>query len=74
MEANIELYRPHRFSFKAVIGTALWAGILLLLLPGKAPKAKFFAPPVLAAIIVQVVSPWEKKPVVRSKRLRLPWA
>jgi len=71
-----ELRRTQRFNVQAVVATAIWAGVLLLLLPRMELKAMslFFAPPVLASVIVQVVSPWEKRAPARSKRLRLPWA
>lgn len=70
-----ELRRPERFSMKGVVATAFWAGLLIFLLLMQVPnKSLFFAPPVMASAIVQLVSPWEKRPAARGKRVRLPWA
>jgi hypothetical protein len=65
--------RPHRFSLFAVLATAFWGYVLLLLWPRPEAPTGLVAL-VMASVIVQVVSPWEQPPAVRGRRLRLRYA
>jgi hypothetical protein len=61
--------RAHRFSFAPILGAGFWGFILMLLirpLGGPGPLVL-----VMAAAIVQLVSPWEQPPAPVCKRLRL---
>jgi hypothetical protein len=64
--------RAHRFSFAPILGAGFWGFVLMLLtrpLFGPGPLVL-----VMAAAIVQLVSPWEQPPAPASKRLRLRYA
>ncbi len=69
--------RTHRFSFAPILGAGFWAAVLLLLIkpphqpwPGLAALVL-----VMAAAIVQLVSPWETAPAtVQQRRVRLRYA
>ncbi len=65
--------RPQRFSFAPVLAAGFWGVVLLLVVrPQSWPSAVVL---VLAAAIVQLVSPWEQPPPPPSaKRLRLRYA
>jgi eukaryotic-like serine/threonine-protein kinase len=65
--------RPHRFSLFAVLATAFWGYVLLLLWPRPAAPTGLVAL-VMASVIVQLVSPWEQPPPSRGRRLRLRYA
>lgn len=68
--------RPHRFSFAPILGAGFWGAVLLLLIrPPHQPYAGIAALVlVMAAAIVQLVSPWEQPPPAPAKRLRLRYA
>jgi len=71
-----ECHRPERFSLFAVLVTIFWAFVLYLLFPGAAKERQsFFVALVMASVIIQLVSPWQR-PVLapRAKRLRLRYA
>src|SRR5439155_4396998 len=63
--------RPRRFSFAAVLGAGFWGFVLLALLPGLAFPDPAFVALVSAAVIVQLVSPWQPLAAPASRRLRL---
>ncbi|MFO0802466.1 MAG: serine/threonine-protein kinase [Gemmataceae bacterium] len=51
--------RKERFRLWPVVATGIWASVLTFLWPwGDAPAALAFAPLVIAAVCVQVTSPW----------------
>jgi hypothetical protein len=65
--------RGSRFSFAPILGAGFWGFILMLLIrPLSAPPGPLVL--VMAAAIVQLVSPWEQPPTPASKRLRLRYA
>lgn len=66
-----ETYRSKRFSLLAVAGVALWAYLLLFLLPGLHDREMGFVSLVLAAVVCQVSCPWKEKVPVKKKKLRL---
>jgi peptidoglycan/LPS O-acetylase OafA/YrhL len=69
--------RPQRFSFAPILGAGFWGAVLLLLIrphqyhpwPGLAAVVL-----VMAAAIVQLVSPWDAPPVTTSRKMRLRYA
>jgi hypothetical protein len=65
--------RAERFSLFAVLVTLFWAFVLYLLLPGAVKERQtFLVALVMAAVIVQLVSPWQRPALAtQSKRLRL---
>jgi hypothetical protein len=64
--------RPTRFSFAPILAAGFWGVVLLLLIqPQRWPHAVVLA---LAAVVVQLVSPWEQPPPASAKRLRLRYA
>jgi hypothetical protein len=66
--------RPQRFSVQTVLAAAFWAYILLFLLPSTHQRQEGFLSLVLTSVIVQVVSPWQRRNHERSKKLRLRYA
>ena len=67
-----ETHRSKRFSVMSVVGVALWAYVLLFLLPSLPDREIGFVSLVLAAVVCQTASPWKEKVVVRkNKKLRL---
>lgn len=65
--------RPQRFSFAPILGAGIWGFVLLLLVrpphqpwPGLAALVL-----IMAAAIVQLVSPWEQPPPAPARRVRL---
>jgi eukaryotic-like serine/threonine-protein kinase len=63
--------RGERFSLFAVVVAAFWAYVFFILLPGGSERQVFFMAVVVSAVIIQLVSPWERPAPVRGKRLRL---
>jgi hypothetical protein len=63
--------RPQRFDVHAVLAVAFWAYMLLFLLPAAPQRQAGFVSFVLAAIIVQLVSPWQEPAPAKARRLRL---
>jgi hypothetical protein len=71
--------RPHRFSFWKVFAAALGCWVVMLCVWPNDEQSKVaiidqatvIVAPVMAAIIIQLVSPWEAPPVRKSRRLRL---
>ena len=63
--------RGQRFSFGPLLAAGFWALLLLLVWPGLWRGAVVL---VLAAAVVQLVSPWEQPPPAASRRLRLRYA
>jgi hypothetical protein len=68
-----ERRRPQRFSLYSVLAAGFWGYVLLWLWPRSSPPAGLVAL-VMAAVIVQLVSPWEEPPAPRSRKLRLRYA
>lgn len=66
--------RPQRFDGAAVLGVAFWAYVLLFLLPTTLPRQEGFLAMVLAAVIVQLVSPWHAPAPTKERRMRLKYA
>ncbi|MCI0458479.1 MAG: serine/threonine protein kinase [Gemmataceae bacterium] len=62
--------RPQRFSFYSVLAAGFCGYILLFLWPRPTVPVGFISL-VMAAVIIQLVSPWEEPPPPRSRRLRL---
>jgi len=62
-------HRSQRFSFAPILVVGFWALALLLL--GLGPQPQGAVALVLAAAIVQLVSPWEPLPPPLMKRMRL---
>ena len=62
-------HRSQRFSFAPILVVGFWALALLLL--GLGPQPQGAVALVLAAAIVQLVSPWEPLPPPIMKRMRL---
>jgi eukaryotic-like serine/threonine-protein kinase len=69
-----EARRSERFSLFSVIVAAFWAYVFFFLLPGVPQRQGFFMALVMASVIIQLVSPWQRPAPVRSKRLRLRYA
>jgi hypothetical protein len=71
--------RPHRFSFVSVVMAAVLCGVVMLFVwPSDEPsKLALIDPttvivvPVMTAVVIQLVSPWEAPPPRRSRKLRL---
>jgi hypothetical protein len=67
--------RSERFSLFSVLVAAFWAFVFFFLLRtgpvGGNERQIFFMAVVVSAVIVQLVSPWERPAPVRGKRLRL---
>ena len=58
--------RKERFRLFPIVASGFWAGALLFLWPwGEASPALAFAPLIIAAVCVQVTSPWTPPVVVR---------
>lgn len=67
-----ELHRSKRFSVMSIVGVALWAYLLLFLLPTKEDREVGFIGLVLSAVVCQVSCPWkEKVPVRKKNKMRL---
>ncbi|HEY3227674.1 MAG TPA: hypothetical protein VGJ87_00555, partial [Roseiflexaceae bacterium] len=67
-----ERRRSSRFSFFPVLAAGFWAMVLLFVWPAQeAPMGVGAGALVMAAAIVQLVSPWEQPPPPASKRMRL---
>jgi hypothetical protein len=62
--------RPQRFSIWAVIAAGFWAVVLSWIGPGSQASLGVVTV-VMAAVIVQMVSPWEPPPPPASRKLRL---
>ena len=62
-------HRSQRFSFAPILVVGFWALALLLL--GLGPQPQGAVALVLAAAIVQLVSPWQALPPPIMKRMRL---
>jgi eukaryotic-like serine/threonine-protein kinase len=71
---STEERRRKRFALKPVVAVALWAYLLLFLLPGLPQRRLGFETMVLTAVVCQLVSPWKAPVAVRGKRLRLGYA
>jgi hypothetical protein len=65
-----ERRRAQRFSLFGVVAAAFWGTVLLFLWPRPEEPYGVVAL-VLAAIIIQLVSPWEPPPAPKAKKLRL---
>jgi hypothetical protein len=63
-------HRSQRFSFAPILAAGFWAVVLLPVWPWPLPPHGAVVL-VLTAAIVQLVSPWEPRPVPTAKRLRL---
>jgi hypothetical protein len=63
--------RSERFSLYSVLVAAFWAYVFFFLLPGHGERKIFFMAVVVSAVVIQLVSPWERPAPVRGKRLRL---
>jgi hypothetical protein len=72
--------RSHRFSFYSILMPALCCGVLaqFFWIPQDAAmptmlvdRATVIVVPVMASVVIQMVSPWEAPPPRRSRRLRL---
>jgi hypothetical protein len=68
-----ERRRPKRFSLFAVLAAAFWGLVLFVLWPGSQATVGVVTL-VMAAVIVQLVSPWEPAPPPPPRKLRLPYA
>jgi hypothetical protein len=70
--------RPQRFSFAPILAAGFWGVVLLLLIrPQPQPSPVVVVPAVvlvMAATIVQLVSPWEQPPAPTARRVRLRYA
>ncbi len=66
--------RSNRFSFAPILGAGFWGFVLMLLIRPLAGASPGLLVLVMAAAIVQLVSPWEQPPAPASKRLRLRYA
>lgn len=65
--------RSSRFSFFPVLAAGFWGLVLLVVWPWPEPPLGVGAV-VMAAAIVQLVSPWEQPPPPTAKRVRLRYA
>jgi hypothetical protein len=68
-----ERRRRQRFSLFAVLAAGFWAVVLFFLWPG-AREAQGVMTLVMAAVIIQLVSPWEPAPPPAARKLRLRYA
>jgi eukaryotic-like serine/threonine-protein kinase len=69
---STETYRGRRFSMMATIAVALWAYLLLFLLPNQHHREVGFTSLVMASVICQISCPWKARTQVRkNKKLRL---
>ncbi|HZZ80648.1 MAG TPA: serine/threonine-protein kinase [Gemmataceae bacterium] len=69
---DTETYRSKRFSVISTIAVALWAYLLLFLLPSHPQRELAFTSMVMASVICQVSCPWkEKVPGRKNKKVRL---
>jgi hypothetical protein len=66
--------RKHWFSLFPLLAAGFWGGVLLFMLPNYDQRSVGFASLVMAAAIVQCVSPWEAPPPPTPRRLRLRYA
>jgi hypothetical protein len=66
--------RKHWFSLFPLLAAGFWGGVLLFMLPNYDQRSVGFASMVMAAAIVQCVSPWETPPPPSPRRLRLRYA
>src|SRR5262249_189033 len=66
-----ERQRPQRFSFAPILTVGFWSLILLLVWPQPGRGAVAL---VVAAAIIQLVSPWDPPPAPANKRVRLRYA
>ena len=57
-----------------LLAAGFWGGVLLFMLPHYDQRSVGFASLVMAAAIVQCVSPWEAPPPPTPRRLRLRYA
>ena len=65
--------RSHRFSFAPILAAGFWAFVLLVVWPlPQMPRGPL--PLILAAGIIQLVSPWEQPGPPAAKRIRLRYA
>lgn len=69
-----ERTRPQRFHLAPVLVAAFWAFLLKFLLPAERERMAAFLALVSTSVIIQFVSPWEKPPPAKSRRLRLRYA
>jgi hypothetical protein len=70
-----EIGRPERFSLFAVLVAIFWAYIFYLFWGGGPERQRFFVAVVMASVIVQLVSPWQRPALApRARRLRLRYA
>jgi hypothetical protein len=65
--------RTDRFSLFGVMVAGFWAYVFIFLLPS-GERRLFFVPLVMASVIIQVVSPWQRPLPARAKRLRWRYA
>jgi hypothetical protein len=68
--------RSQRFSFAPILAAGFWGVVLLLLIRPQHQPSSVMAAVVLvmAAAIVQLVSPWEQPPAPTARRIRLRYA
>jgi len=66
-----ERNRTQRFTFAPILGAGFWSLILLLIWPQPWRGALVL---IVAAAIIQLVSPWEAPPAPPSKRVKLRYA
>jgi hypothetical protein len=69
-----EMNRSKRFSALSVAGVALWAYLLLFLLPSVEHRELAFTSMLLTAVVCQAAAPWKEKVAVRRKKMRLAMA
>jgi hypothetical protein len=71
----VEPGRAMRFAVPAVLATALWAFVLLFLLPTAEERQIGFWSMLLASVVVQLASPWRSSPEeTPQRRMRLRYA
>ncbi len=70
--------RSQRFSFAPILAAGFWAVVLLLIIRPQPVSSPVLVLPavvlVMAASIVQLVSPWEQPPAPTARRVRLRYA
>ncbi|MBI2805048.1 MAG: serine/threonine protein kinase [Planctomycetes bacterium] len=66
-----EKHRSKRVSFLALAAVAIWAYLLLFLLPSIHQRELGFLSMVMASVVCQVTCPWKLKVPSRRKKLRL---
>jgi eukaryotic-like serine/threonine-protein kinase len=66
-----ERQRERRFNFAAILAAAFWGYVLVWLLPGLRFPDPAFVALVSAAVIVQLVSPWQAPTAGPGRRVRL---